>query len=438
MCGLVWVVISNAKAEPDARVHQWPQWRGPLATGVAPHGDPPTEWDEKKNVKWKIALPGLGHSSPVVWGDRVYVTSAVPVGDGQSPRYSGRPGAHNNLPITHRQQFVVMCVDRKTGKKLWQTKVHEAIPHEGGHETGSLASASPVTDGKHVYAFFGSYGLYCLDTDGKVVWQAQLGKMHTKHGHGEGASPVLHGDTLVVNWDHEGDSSVAAFDARTGKRRWQVERDEVTSWATPIVVEDAGRAQVIISGTKRVRGYDLATGTVVWECGGLSHNVVASPVAADGVVYVGSSYETRAMMAIRFAGAKGDITDTDRVLWRRRRGTPYVPSPLLVDGAIYFLAHYQAIMSRVEAATGEDDPGPMRLPGLRNIYASPVSAAGRVYVTSIEGATIVLGGGAEPKSLTLNRLDDRFSASAAIVGNELFLRGHRFLYCLSNDTSPTP
>ncbi len=214
--------------------------------------------------------------------------------------------------------------------------------------------------------------------------------MHTKHGHGEGSSPIVHDDTLLVNWDHEGPSFVVAFDKRTGKERWKVERDEPTSWATPVVVEHDGKHQVIVSGTNRVRGYDLLTGEVIWECAGLSANVVASPVAADGMVYAGSSYDTRNLLAIRLAGSTGDITGTNRVAWTRHRGTPYVPSLLLYGDVLYVVYHYQGILTRLHAKTGEERPGPFRLGGLGNIYASPVGAGGRVYITDLDGATLVI------------------------------------------------
>jgi outer membrane protein assembly factor BamB len=326
----------------------------------------------------------------------------------------------------------VLAVSRKTGKILWQQTVHKQVPHEAGHVTASLASASPVTDGERVFAFFGSYGLYCLDTGGKLLWKKHLGEMHTKHGHGEGSSPALHGDTLIVNWDHEEQSFVVALDKRTGNERWRVARAEDTSWATPIVVEHAGKAQVIVPGTNRLRGYDITDGAFIWECGGLSSNIVASPVAAGGVVYAGSSYDTRAMLAIRLDGAKGDVTGTKQVIWARNKGTPYVPSPLLYGDSLYNLQHYQGIMSRLDIRTGNEQGGPFRLDAITNVYASPVGAAGRIYVTSRDGITQVMSHGEpEPTMLAVNRLNDSFSASAALAGRELFLRGERYLYCIA-------
>ncbi len=432
------VVIALPAAAEDAgdsadANRYWAQWRGPLSTGVAPHGDPPVEWSETQNIRWKTALPGNGHSTPVVWGDRIFVTAAIPYGEALEPRYNNAPGAHDNLPVTHQHKFVVLAVDRRDGKILWQCAVHQELPHEAGHVTGSLASASPITDGENVFAFFGSHGLYCLDLEGKVQWQTNLGQMQTKHAHGEGSSPALYGDTLIVNWDHEGQSFVIALDKRTGKQRWKLMREQDTSWGSPLVVEHAGRPQVVISGTNSVRSYDLATGDVIWQCAGLSSNVIATPVSADGMLYAGSSYDTRNMLGIRLAGAKGDITGTDHVVWSRRRATPYVPSPLLYDDWLYFLGHYQGILSRVRAKTGEEPVGPFRLNGISDVYASPVAAAGRVYITDRDGATLVLAHGEVPRVLAFNQLEDSFSASAAIVGRELFLRGQRHLYCISDE-----
>jgi outer membrane protein assembly factor BamB len=438
LLGLVTLLLRVApaageeKADAGAARRSWPSWRGPLATGVAPEGDPPVEWSEGKNVRWKVPLPGLGHSTPAVWGGRIFLTTAVPHGEALPPIESRAPGAHDNLSVTHRHRFVALALDRSTGKTLWERVLNEALPLEAGHRTASLASASPVTDGERVFVLFGSYGLYTLDPDGKLLWQADLGRMQILHGHGEASSPALHGETLVVNWDHEGQSFVAAFDKRSGKERWRVLRDEVTSWATPIVVEHEGRPQLIVSGTQRVRGYDLESGQVIWECGGLSANIVASPVAGAGMVFAGSSYDQRALLAIRLDGARGDITGSDHIVWRRSRGTPYVPSPVLSGGALYFLTHYQGVITRVDARTGRDQPGALRLDGIGDVYASPVAAAGKVYVTDLDGLTLVLDDGDSSRILARNQLDDSFAASAAIAGRELFLRGRRSLYSLAN------
>ena len=434
-CWLLASTVAFADPGESAVQRNWPQWRGPLGTGVAPQATPPVEWSDRdgQNIRWKTELPGRGHSTPIVWDDRVFITTAIPYGEDLPPRYSQAPGAHDNVPVTRRHKFVVIALDRRDGRILWQRILREALPHDGHHQTASLASSSAVTDGEHVYASFGSYGLYCLDFDGRQRWHADFGLMQPLHGHGEGSSPALYGDTLVVNCDHEGQSFVAALDKRSGAVRWTIDRNEVTSWASPIVVKQDGTPQVIVSGTNRMRGYDLETGKLVWECGGLSSNIVASPVYSDGMVFAGSSYEKRSLLALRLDGAKGDITGTNRVAWTRNHGTPYVPSPLLYGDSLYFLSHYQGILSRVHARTGKDDPGAFRLAGIQDVYASPVGAADRVYITDRDGTTLVLSHAARPKVLAENRLEDRVNASASIAGGDLFIRGERYLYCIAEE-----
>ena len=412
----------------------WPSWRGPLATGEAPRARPPTRWSETEQVQWKVELPGLGHSTPIVWGQTVFVTTAIPVGEPLEPRYSQAPGAHDNAPVTSRQKFAVLAVNRRDGSIRWKTDLREALPQEAGHLTASLASNSPVTDGQHLYAFFGSHGLYCLDFEGRVVWQRSFGVMQSKHGHGEGSSPALYDDTLFVVWDHEGESFLIALDKLTGNERWKVARDEPTSWASPIVVRPEGQAQVIVSGTNRVRAYDATNGEVIWQTGGLSANVVASPVSSDGVAIFGSSYDTQAMFAVDLHEARGELTNSKKILWSRRQRTPYVPSPLLYRGSVYFLRHYQNVLSIVDAQTGAEPVGPFRLDGIGNLYASPVAADGRLYLTDLNGATLVLTADRIPRPLALNRLDDSFSASPAVAGQQMFLRGRRFLYCVADDS----
>ena len=424
------VATAGALGQAVNPLAQWGQWRGPLATGAAPKADPPVEWSETKNIRWKTKLPGLGHSSPVVWGDLVFVTTAEMTG-AKKPFTGVTPdGAHNNMNPLFDHQFAVMAIDRQTGAVAWRRTVATRQPHESTHESATWASNSPVTDGEHVLSFFGSNGLYCLDTGGRLLWSRDFGDMQVKHGHGEGASPLLHGETVVVNWDHEGASLIVALAKRTGEELWRQPRDEVTSWATPIVVTHDGQAQVVVSGTRRVRGYDLKTGAVIWEVGGLPGNIVASPVGADGMVFAAGSYEKQTLLAIRLTGAKGELAGTQQIAWQKNRSTPYVPSPLLYDGWLYYLRHYQGVLSRVNAKTGDEPSGPFRLGSVFNIYSSPVAAAGRIYVTDRNGKTLVISNDAEPKSLTLNKLDDRFSASAALVGDAIFLRGEKFLYCI--------
>ena len=431
LLGSILVTKSTLKADSN-----WPSWRGVTGNGVAPDSsNPPKEWSEEKNIFWKIKLPGLGHSTPVIWKDKIFLTSAIPFGElTEPPIYDNAPGSHDNSPVAQKHKFVVLCIDKKTGETIWNTKCNELFPHEGGHKSGSLASASPVTDGKQVIAYFGSHGLYSIDCQsGKIIWKRDLGKMATKHGHGEGSSPVLKGNTIIINWDHEKESAIYAIDKNTGKNIWKVDRKEVTSWSTPIIVKSGEKNQVIVSSTQRIRGYDMNNGKVIWECSGMSNNVVASPVSENEKVYLGCSYDKRAMIAIDIKEAKGDITDTDHVMWSTNKRTPYVPSPLLYKGTLYYLSHYQGILSVTHAESGKTKAGPFRISALRDIYSSPIGAGDHVYITSREGLTIVLSHDDEPEPVAFNKLEDSFSASAAISGNQIFLRGEKFLYCIGTN-----
>ncbi len=424
-------------AAPAADDRYWPQWRGPRATGVAPASDPPASWSENENVRWKVALPGDGSASPVVWGDRVFVLSAVPDGSGEGSgggfftrlrrRIMGTVGSGERL------RFVVLALDRRDGSVVWERTAVEEPPHEGRHGTGSWASASAVTDGEVVCAFFGSRGVYCYDLDGERLWGRDLGDMRIRMGFGEGASPALHGDSLVVVWDHEGQSFITALDKRTGEERWRTDRDEMTSWSTPLVVEAPGGSQVVTSATDGVRSYDAATGRLVWEGEGVTMNAIPTPVAADGRVYLMSGYRGSRLYAVDLSAASGDITGTDAIVWSLDRDTPYVPSPVLYDGTLYFTKSNSGVLSAYDATTGRHLFGPERLPGIRNLYASPVAAAGRLYITSRDGATAVLAAGDSLSVISVNHLDDEFDASPAVAGGEIYLRGRAFLYCIAAD-----
>jgi outer membrane protein assembly factor BamB len=286
-----------------------------------------------------------------------------------------------------------------------------------------------MTDGEALYVSFGSFGVYCYDLDGKLRWQRDLGRMETRYGWGEASTPVVHGGTVMVNWDHEGQSFLVALDARTGRDRWRSERDEPSSWATPLIVEHGGGTQVIVNGTNRIRSYDLATGKVLWECGGMTLNAIPSPVVEDGKVYCVSGYRGSAAVAIPL-DAKGDLTGSDKVAWRLDRGTPYVPSPLLVGGRLYYTQRNDPLLSCVDITTGKVLLDRARLPQLATLYASPVCAGDRIYITDREGTTLVIRRADEVEVLAVNKLEDTTDASPAVVGKQMFLRGHHALYCI--------
>ena len=449
--GLITVLFllksAGAGSAPRDADKNWPQWRGPHATGAARSGSPPSEWGEDQNIRWKVAIPGKGSSSPVLWRERIYLTTAVPTGKkieapprpdpepqppGDRGRRRGRRGFRRNMtPPTEYQRFVVLAIDRQTGKTAWETTVEEVVPHEGTHQTGSYAAGSAVTDGENIYAFFGSRGLYCLDTQGNVKWKKALGEMTIKLGFGEGASPVLHGQTLVVPWDHEGDSFIVALNKESGDELWRVERAEITSWTTPLVVEHDGGAQVVTSATRKVRSYDLSDGKLLWELTGMTNNTIPSPVSEDGIVYLTSGFRGSALMAVRLSEARGEVAGSDAILWSYDRDTPYVPSPLLYGGILYLLKGNTGILSAFNAKTGERHYQ-QRLEGLGNIYASPVGAGGRLYITDREGRTVVVKAGPEPEVLATNSLEDGFDASMAVAGDEIYLRGNS-LYRISTE-----
>ena len=419
----------------------WPQWRGATATGVARDADPPVEWKEGRNVRWKAAIPGRGHSSPIVWKDRIFLTTAV---ETEQPADANTVKAvEAATPSFHRRKahmpgkvlkFVVMALKRGDGSVLWQRTVCERAPHSATHGHGSWASGSPVTDGERVYAYFGSYGLYALDMDGNTQWEKQFGLFKVKANFGEGTSPVLCGDTLILSQDQEGPSFITALDRRTGEEKWRVTRDEATSWATPLVVEHKGRRQVVTSATGKMRSYDAASGTLLWEATGMTGNVIPCPVAGNGTVFCMSGFRGSALMAIRLDAAEGNVAaKPEAIAWSRPEATPYVPSPLLYDGLLYYLEGNKGILTCVDAATGEVHYGKQKLEGIRMIYASPVGAAGRVYVTGRDGLTFVISKGPKFEVLARNKLDDQVTASAALVGGELFLRGHTSLYCIGSE-----
>lgn len=331
---------------------------------------------------------------------------------------------------TKVHEFAVLALDRADGSVVWRTTVTEALPHEAGHQTGSLASNSPWTDGKHIIASFGSRGLHCLNMDGEVLWSKQFDPMRSRGGFGEGSSPGVYGDTVVLQYDHEGDSFIAAFDKSTGQELWRKARDEGTSWSTPLIAEVDGRVQVITAATNASRSYDLATGEVIWSLAGLGVNVVPIPILVDDIVYLMSGYQSYHFQAVKLADARGDLTGTDKVLWSYDRNTSFVPSALIYGDFVYFFREFSGVLTCLNVNTGEVQYEGRRI-GLRQVYSSPVGAAGRVYLTSREGITKVIKLGGAYEELASNQLDDGIDASAAIVGDEIYLRGRQSLYCIA-------
>lgn len=484
-------INAQALAQSTNAEKDWPQWRGPLGTGAAAKSaNPPTTWSDTTNIKWKVRVPGDGTSTPIILGDKVFIQTAInpkgdaapsqprpgdrPEGKGSPPgkgpppgekgakgkkgfgppkgEFNGKgppggfgkgpPGAFDKgprsgkgpamPPPTDPIQFVLICLDKQSGKTLWQTVCREEVPHEGFRPgEGSFAAPSAVTDGEHVYAFFGSRGLYCLDLAGKVKWEKDLGDQRTRNGFGEGATPGLFGNTIVVTWDHEEEDFIVALDKRTGSELWRKTRDEPTTWATPLIVEHNGKAQAIIPGTNRLRSYDLITGEQIWETEGLTLNAIPTAVTADGVVYATAGFQGSKLLAIKLGGT-GDITGSSSILWRVDRDTPYVPSPLLSGNRLYFFKSNNAILTCLDIHTGKPFFAAQRIDGLGSmVYPSPVAGGGKVYLVGRNGTTVVIKDAEKLEILATNVLDEPIDASPAIIASELFLRGRQHLYCIA-------
>ncbi len=422
-------------AGPD----QWPKWRGPDDNGIA-KSDAPLHWSDTENIKWKAAIPGRGHSSPVLWGDKIFVTTAVPTGpspaagEPQRRRRGGPPGADSGLQPEHK--LLLICLDKKTGKVLWEKTAKTVTPHEGYHPRyGSFASNSPVTDGKRVYAFFGSRGVYCYDLDGKLIWEKDFDvKMKMRLGFGEGTAPVLTGDTLILNFDHEAGSFIAALDKNTGKELWRTRRDEISAWSMPLVVDYKGSKQIVVSATSKVRSYDLKTGKLIWECGGLGVNAIPAPVIQDDVVYVMTGFRDPNLMAIKL-GHTGDLTGTDAVLWSNKKGNSYTPSPVLYENKLYTLTD-TGMLSCYNARTGAPYYQMTRLPKPYSFKSSPIGVNGKLYMASEDGDVVVVKMGEKFEVLATNTMNDEFFvATPAVADGEMFLRGQNTLYCISEKRS---
>ena len=413
----------GAAARPE-----WPQWRGPFNTGMA-EGDAPLEWDAD-DVRWQIAIPGRGHSTPVIAGRRMFLTTAIPTGKGTPPTTAGRAGGGADAGLEHR--FEVLAVDRVDGKLLWQRTAAVATPHEGYHRVyGSFASNSPVTDGTRVFAFFGSRGLYAYDLDGEPLWQKDFGvQMRMDMAFGEGTPLTLHQDRLLLHFDHLDTGFLVMLDPATGREIWRTKRTEPYNWAAPYVAEHGGRKQIVVNGLT-VRGYEFETGKLLWEAAGLGENTIPQPVQHEDLVFAMSGHTVKMLMAIRL-GRTGTLTGTDAIVWSTARGAAYTPSPVVHQGRLYVVTD-NGMLSCFDAATGKPHYQQQRLPKAYSFKASPVGANGKLYLATEEGDVVVVRMGDKFEVLATNEMENQsFIASPAIVDGTLYLRSRTHLFAIGD------
>ena len=439
----------------DGQVEHWHNFRGPNYDGTSPTAKPPTKWSETENVAWKVRIPGKGSSSPVIWDNMVFLTSAVNTSSGNTkpPRRMDRremtrkfdengngkldPDERTKAMAARRaatkealavHKFMVMCIDRANGKTIWSHAAAEKKPNDGHHADGGYASASPVVDGEHVYFNFGSVGLFCYDLDGKKIWErTDLGEMQMRGSFGEGSSVAINGDVLILPWDHEGQSRIEAINKKTGETLWKKDRDEPSNWATPRIVSVDGNKQVIHAGEKFSRGYDLETGDEIWRSSGLSSRPVSTPVSKGNVGIFASARGGFAMNAYHL-NKRGDISSEPA--WKIDRQTPDCPSLLLSDNRLFFVSGNKGIVSCANANDGSTFFTKKRVPGISEIYSSPVAADGKVFVTGRRGKTVVLEDSEQFQVVSENSVDENVDATLALAGKQLFIRGNEHLYCI--------
>ncbi|MSR63239.1 MAG: hypothetical protein EXS08_12425 [Planctomycetes bacterium] len=403
----------------------WPHWRGPSANGVTPTALA-HHWSDTQNVRWVVPTPGRGASTPVIWGEQVFFTTAVPTGRAleRADSNSSASGA------PEEQSFELHALDRRTGATRWKSVARVATPHEGYHKSyGSFASAAPVTDGERVYVSFGSQGLYAIDLAGKLAWSFDPRvKLAMRNGFGEGLAPVLAGEVLVQVCDQEHDSFAFALDKRTGKELWRVPRDEPSTWATPLVTEFAGVTQVVTAGTTRVRSYAPKTGELLWERGGLGLNAIPAVLRAGDLVLCMSGYRDPRILALKLGG-RGALPD-EAIAWSSTQGCAYTASPVLDDG-LYYTVSDRGLLSCFDAQTGEAHYLEERLPRGSALKSSPIAAGGFLYLPTEAGEVHLVKLGPEFEVAATNTLSDQvFVASPAAAAGDLFLRSWTHLFCI--------
>lgn len=436
--GLVVTVAVLAAMSPDRAASgdestNWPQFRGPHAIGRLEAADPPVSWDvpSGKNVRWRTPIPGLGHSSPVVWGQRVFITTAVRT-EGEDVLKVGLYGDIEPVEDDPAHQYKLLALDRSTGDLVWERTAHEGIPRTKRHTKSTHANPTPATDGEHVVAFFGSEGLYCYDFDGELLWKKDFGVLESSFFYFPGAqwgfasSPVIHDGRVIVQVDVLKDSFLASFDVATGEEIWRVARDDVPTWSTPTVVESAGRRQVVVNGLRHIGGYDFDTGRELWKLRGGGDIPVPTPFTDGDSIFITNSHGAMSPIYAVRVSAAGDITPPDDepasegLMWMVGRDGAYMPTPIVVDDLLYVLRD-NGVVGGYRATTGEE-VFRTRLGGQTAVSASMVAAADRLYATTEDGEVVVIRAGPEFEVLARNALGEVAMATPAISDDLLIFR----------------
>ena len=413
----------------------WPQWRGPSGSGISSEKNLPANWSPTRNIKWKSPIAGRGHSSPIVWGKRVFLTTAI-----EGPAIPGAKAVKHmigdqeflhpdSIGADRKHQFKVICLDSETGKVLWQQIAFEGTPYDNRHRKSSYAASTPATDGKYIYAFFGTEGLFAYDMKGKLAWKADLGKLGTV-GMGTGTSPILYEGLIIMQCDEDnGEASfIVALDKKTGKQVWKTPRKIQVSWATPLLVKTAKRAELITSGTETVIAYDPATGQELWRHKGVESNAIPSPVANNEMVFISAGFPAKIAMAINLGGT-GDLADA--VVWKYAKGTAYVPSPILYGDYLY-LTTDRGILTCLNAKSGEVKYEGGRVPIPATFTASPVAFDDKILLTSEDGDTFIVKAGPRHEILGTNSIGEPVYASPAVADGNIFIRGEKNMYAIGS------
>lgn len=416
----------------------WPGWLGPGGLGVSSDSNIPTQWDIGKNVKWKAKIPGLGHSSPIVWQDRVFVTTAASKDPAADNWQKGFPMA-TRPKDTAAISWMILCFDRESGELVWKRTAIEEVPVNFRHLKNSYASQTPVTDGTYVYAFFGDQGMFCYDFQGNLVWNRDLGDFTTRQNWGLGSSPVLYENLIIQTCDQEtGDSFIVALDKKTGDVVWKQDRKELTSWSTPHLYLSGSRPELVVNATDAVRSYDPATGKLLWECRGPATSITTpTPVSAGGLIFVSSGFIMDPIRPITafVPGASGDITlkegvtKSEFIRWRQPTAAPYIPTPI-TDGEYIYVLYDQGFFACYEAKTGREIYGKKRIGSGTNFSASPLVVDGRVFCFSEDGDVYVLKAGPAFEILAVNTVGEGMMATPAVSDGMMFVRTINNLYCI--------